>query len=105
MTNRVTYDRVEKEAMKWRGEGHDIQLKLKADGRLFVFHNDKEVLSDPGRSYIVALAKVKSIGIGEAPTLDNEGAVMDKDVQRGATSTKARAKKRATKAKPKAKKK
>lgn len=99
MTRRISYDDVEKEAIRWRREGYDIKLKLKADGRLIVYHDDKEVLVDPGRSYMVAHAKVRSIGMLGRASMAPDKKVVDKDVQKGAKSTKARAKKRASKAK------
>jgi hypothetical protein len=83
MTNRITYDKVEELAMRARRDGHDVKLYFNFEGKLHVFHDGEQVLVDPGRSYVVAEAKVRQILMNADPKLEPSATVTDKDVQRG----------------------
>ena len=96
MTKRVTYDRVEDEAMKAIRLGHDVKLYFRHTGMLEVFHNGESVLKDGPRDYSVALALVKKIVINGEPAVAPKNKVTEKDVRRG----KAEAKPKAAKKKP-----
>lgn len=112
--SRVTYDQVEAETVRQVRAGHDITLYFRFTGALHVYHDGELVLVDEGRSYDVALAKVKSIGMNADPANEPNDTVVDKDVRRGkqhrtkdavAAKTKAAAKKKKKPAAKKGKKK
>ena len=95
MTKRVTYDRVESQAVKQCRKGHDIKLYFRHTGMLLVYHDNVLVLEDGPRDYSVALAKVKAIGMGEKPTFEPNDNITEIQVRRGKkTRTKAAVKKK-----------
>jgi hypothetical protein len=102
---RVTYDAVEDLAVRAVRLGHDIKLYFRHTGELQVFHDGELVLRDPGRSYDVALAKVKQIMMNADPANEANDTVTDKQVRRGKqTRTKAAVKKKTAAKKKGAKK-